>query len=123
MTHGEGQPGDIEMLSELADTLADASLCGLGTTAANPVRTTLRYFLDEYEAHVYEKRCPAGFCRDLITFWINTDGCTGCRACARVCPVDAITGEAKKPHVLDQSKCIRCGLCRATCRFGAVMVE
>jgi NADH:ubiquinone oxidoreductase subunit F (NADH-binding) len=123
ITRGEGQPGDVEVLSELADTLSDAALCGLGTTAANPVRTTLRYFRDEYEAHVTEHRCPAGFCRDLITFWINTDACTGCQACAKVCPVQAISGEAKKPHVLDQATCIRCGLCRMTCRFEAVQVE
>ncbi len=123
ITHGEGQPGDVEVLSDLADTLSDVALCGLGTTAANPVRTTLRYFRDEYEAHVAEHRCPAGFCRDLITFWINTDACTGCHACFKVCPVQAISGEAKKPHVLDQTKCIRCGLCRLTCRFDAVQVE
>jgi NADH-quinone oxidoreductase subunit F len=123
ITQGQGEPGDIEVLEELSDTLSDAALCGLGTTAANPVLSTLRYFRDEYDAHVNEKRCPAGFCRELITFWIDTDACTGCHACFKACPVQAISGEAKKPHVLDQSACIRCGVCRLTCRFDAVKVE
>jgi len=123
ITKGEGQPGDIETLHELADTLADAALCGLGTTAANPVLSTLRYFEDEYHAHVYEKRCPAGFCRELITFSIDPEACNGCHACFAACPTQAITGEAKKPHEIDQAKCIRCGVCRITCRFGAVKVK
>ena len=123
ITQGQGEPADIEVLEELADTLSDAALCGLGTTAANPVLSTLRYFRDEYDAHVNEKRCPAGFCRELITFWIDMEACTGCHACFKACPVQAISGEAKKPHVLDQSACIRCGVCRLTCRFDAVKVE
>jgi NADH:ubiquinone oxidoreductase subunit F (NADH-binding)/(2Fe-2S) ferredoxin len=117
---GRGVEGDIELLRELADTMADGSLCALGTSAANPVLTTLNYFMDEYEAHIKDKRCPAGVCRELITYSIIADNCTGCQACAKKCPVDAISGERKQLHTIDQSKCIKCGICGDTCKFDAV---
>lgn len=120
---GEGQEGDIEKLEELSYAIKDGALCGLGQTAPNPVLTAIRYFRDEFEAHVDEKRCPAGECRDLITYYIDKDLCRGCSACARQCPADAITGELKKPYTIDPELCIKCGNCKQACRFGAVMVR
>jgi len=102
--------------------IKDASLCGLGTTAPNPVLSTLQYFRDEYEAHIEEKRCPAGVCKALTTFTIAQEKCTGCMVCARNCPVDAVTGEKKEPHFIDQDKCIRCRTCYEKCKFGAVLI-
>jgi Pyruvate/2-oxoacid:ferredoxin oxidoreductase delta subunit len=99
------------------------SLCQLGKSAPNPVLSTLKYFRDEYVAHVEEKRCPGGVCRELITYSIDAEACTGCTLCARSCPQEAISGERKKPHVIDQELCIRCGVCRDVCRFEAVVVE
>jgi NADH-quinone oxidoreductase subunit F/NADP-reducing hydrogenase subunit HndC len=121
ITKGEGKEGDIELLQSLAETIKSTALCGLGQTAPNPVLATLRYFRDEYEAHIKEKRCPAGVCSALTSYTILEDKCKGCTACARVCPVQAISGEVKKPHKIDSSKCIRCGACMETCKFSAII--
>ena len=123
ITTGRGTLEDIEILEELAQSVKMGSLCGLGQTAPNPVLTTLKYFRDEYEAHVVDKKCPAGSCRELVTFFIDPDTCRGCGACIKVCPVEAITGERKQPHVIDQELCIRCGSCRDRCKFGSIVTE
>jgi NADH-quinone oxidoreductase subunit F len=120
---GQGQPGDVEALERLAQTVKVASLCGLGQTAPNPVLSTLRYFRAEYEAHIYEKRCPATVCRGLITYKIDAEICTGCTVCARNCPVEAITGEKQLPHKINQKLCTRCGLCMQVCKFNGVKVH
>jgi ferredoxin len=120
---GEGREEDIERLEFLAAIMVDASLCALGKTAANPVLSTLRYFRDEYEAHIRDKRCPARVCRNLLTYSIQEDVCTGCGACARKCRVEAISGEKKEPHSIDPEKCTRCGTCLNVCKFDAVVVE
>ena len=111
---------DIDKLEELCYQIKAGSLCALGQTAPNPVLSTLKYFRDEYEAHVVEKRCPAGVCKDLLTYEIDAEKCKGCTLCARQCPVGAITGVVKQPHVIDKSKCIKCGACMEKCRFGAI---
>jgi NADH-quinone oxidoreductase subunit F len=123
ITEGRGHPQDLELLEDLADKVKEASLCGLGQTAPNPVLTTLRYFKDEYEAHILERRCPAKKCRALITFEIIPEKCNGCRACLLRCPSEAITGEKKKPHHIDQEKCTQCGICLDSCKFDAVLVK
>jgi NADH-quinone oxidoreductase subunit F len=123
ISEGEGKEGDIQFLEKLAQATKDASLCGLGQTAANPVLSTLRYFRDEYIAHVKDKTCPAGVCKALITYSILEDKCTGCLACIKVCPQEAISGELKKVHVLDQDKCIKCGACFEACQFDAIKIE
>ena len=120
ITAGKGEDGDIEKLEELAKTIKSTALCGLGQTAPNPVLSTLRYFRDEYEAHIYEKRCPAGVCKKLARFVIDADKCKGCSACARKCPVTAISGQVRSPYEIDQAKCIKCGACIDTCKFGAI---
>jgi NADH:ubiquinone oxidoreductase subunit F (NADH-binding)/(2Fe-2S) ferredoxin/NAD-dependent dihydropyrimidine dehydrogenase PreA subunit len=117
---GEGKRGDIELLEALAVTIKEASLCGLGATAPNPVLTTLRYFRDEYEAHVYKKRCPARVCKALIVYRVVPEKCTGCQRCVRACPVQAISGPRSQPHNLDQTKCIKCGACYEVCKFDAI---
>ena len=117
---GKGKEGDIEKLEELAKTIKATALCGLGQTAPNPVLSTLKFFRDEYEAHIKEKRCPAHHCKALLQYHI-TDKCRGCTACARVCPAQAISGEIKQMHVIDQDKCLKCGACMEKCRFGAII--
>lgn len=120
ITEGEGRDGDIELLEDLASTIKAASLCGLGQTAPNPVLSTLKYFRHEYEAHIYEKRCPAGACSKLSGYNI-TDACKGCGLCKKACPVEAISGEPKAQHVINQEKCIKCGACMAKCPFKAIV--
>ena len=117
---GQGQPGDIDLLLELAETISATALCGLGKTAAQPVVSTIRYFRDEYEAHVNEKRCPTHNCQKLKRYYIDPQECKGCSKCARNCPVGAISGEIRSPFVIDQEKCIKCGACIDGCSFGAV---
>jgi NADH:ubiquinone oxidoreductase subunit F (NADH-binding)/NADH:ubiquinone oxidoreductase subunit E/NAD-dependent dihydropyrimidine dehydrogenase PreA subunit len=123
ITEGRGTMDDVAQLEKTAWMVQQGSLCQLGKSAPNPVLSTLRYFRDEYVAHVEEKRCPGGVCRELITYSIDAEACTGCTLCARNCPQEAISGEKKKPHVIDQELCIRCGVCCDVCRFEAVVVE
>ena len=123
ITKGEGKEGDIELLEELCYAVKDGALCGLGQTAPNPVLTTIKYFRDEYEAHIKDKKCPAGECSDLIEYRIVADKCRGCTLCARNCPVDAISGTVKNPHTIDTGKCIKCGKCYSSCKFDAIVKE
>lgn len=118
---GRGEDGDIEKLETLANTIKSSALCGLGQTAPNPILSTLRYFRHEYEAHIYEKRCPAGVCKGLAKFTIMEDKCKGCGICAKQCPVGAISGKVKTPHKIDTNKCIKCGACIEKCPFGAII--
>jgi len=113
----------IVYLERLADVIKTTSLCGLGQTAANPVLSTLKYFREEYEEHLFERKCRAGVCRELLTYKIDTDKCTGCTICARKCPENAILGEKKKAHYIIDEKCIRCDQCRVNCKFDAIIVE
>jgi len=120
ITKGQATMEDLDKLEELCYYIKDNSLCGLGQTAPNPVLSTLRYFRDEYEAHIKEKRCPAGVCKALLSYHIDTDKCRGCTLCARNCPNNAISGTVRNPHVIDQDKCIKCGACMEKCKFGAI---
>ena len=123
ITRGLGQEGDIEVLEELGRAIKSGSLCGLGQTAPNPVLSTIRYFRDEYEAHIMDKRCPAGVCKELITFSIIGENCPGCGVCLRACPENAISGDKSKPHVIDEILCVHCGICREVCKFDAINVN
>ena len=120
---GEGKEGDIELLEELCYSIKDGALCGLGQTAPNPVLTTIKYFRNEYESHINEKRCPAKSCADLLSYRIIDDKCKGCTLCSKKCPVGAISGIVKMPHSIDKDKCIKCGACFSVCKFGAVVME
>jgi len=117
---GKGGPEDLETLETLAKTIKSTALCGLGQTSPNPVLSTLRYFRHEYEAHIYNKKCPAGVCKALLSYEIDPEKCRGCGLCARNCPVDAISGKIKEPFVIDNDKCIKCGTCMEKCKFGAI---
>jgi NADH-quinone oxidoreductase subunit F len=121
--NGEGKEGDIELLEELGMMLQKFSLCGLGTSAPNPVLTNILYFRDEYEAHIKDKKCPAGVCKPLFYYEIDAEACTGCTLCAKKCPQDAITGKKKEAHELDQEKCIKCGICYDGCKFDAIAIR
>ena len=123
ITEGRGRMEDLDLIQDLSEVLRDASLCGLGQTAPNPVMSTLKYFRNEYEAHIKDHKCPAGVCTELITYSIDAGNCTGCGLCLKKCPAEAITGETKQPHVLDTGKCIKCGICYDVCKFDAVIKE
>lgn len=123
ITEGHGTMEHLALLEELAMAVKEASLCGLGQTAPNPVLSTLRYFKDEYEIHIKEKKCPAGVCKALIRYIIVPEKCTGCLACLRICPQGAISGELKKVHTIDQNKCLKCGACLEACQFNAIIIE
>jgi NADH:ubiquinone oxidoreductase subunit F (NADH-binding)/(2Fe-2S) ferredoxin/Pyruvate/2-oxoacid:ferredoxin oxidoreductase delta subunit len=120
ITKGKGTEQDLADLQELGEIIKDTSLCGLGQTAPNPVLSTMKYFYEEYKAHVIDKRCPAGVCQDLLSYHIHPDKCIGCTLCSKVCPVSSISGEVKKAHGIDQEKCIRCGACFTKCKFKAI---
>jgi ferredoxin len=119
VTRGEATDDDLALMERLSTTIQKASLCGLGQSGPNPFLSTLQYFRDEYLTHIHDKKCSAGVCRSLIQYVINDD-CTGCLPCLRVCPIDAISGEKKKLHVIDQTKCDRCGSCYAVCTYDAI---
>ncbi len=121
ITEGKGRPEDIRRIRDLAEYMQSSSLCALGQSAPNPILSTMNHFLDEYEAHINEKRCPAGVCKSLLNYYILTDKCRGCTLCARNCPVQAISGSVKSPHIIDTTKCIKCGQCIAHCKFGAII--
>ena len=123
ITEGKGSMEDLDLLEMLSETMQDSSLCALGKSAPNPVLTTLKYFRDEYEAHIKEHRCPAGVCKALTRFAVDPAACKGCSACVRACPTGAATGERKKPHEIDPDKCISCGSCREACKFGAILTK
>ena len=120
LTKGQGEDGDIEKLEALGNLIKSTALCGLGQSAPNPVLSTIKYFRDEYEAHIYEKRCPAGICQSLLRYEIVAELCQGCGLCVRVCPTKAISGQRREVHVIDQELCSKCGNCLSKCPFGAI---
>ena len=120
---GNGREGDIELLSDLAVQIKDGSLCGLGMTAPNPVLTTIKYFRNEYEDHINNKKCTARQCKPLLTYNIDKEKCIGCTLCAKKCPTGAISGEVKKAHEIEHEKCTKCGKCAEVCKFNAVIIE
>jgi NADH:ubiquinone oxidoreductase subunit F (NADH-binding)/Pyruvate/2-oxoacid:ferredoxin oxidoreductase delta subunit len=122
ITKGEGREGDIELLEELGKFMTDFSLCGLGTSAGNPVLSTIRYFREEYEVHIRNKKCPAGVCKSLFNYSIDPNECVGCGKCRIKCPVKAISGEKKTPHTIDRDLCIKCQECYKNCDFRAIMI-
>ena len=121
ITEGEGKEGDVELLEDMAATIKDSSLCALGQTAPNPVLTTIKFFRDEYDAHIRDRRCPAHACKSLFVYQITPEACKGCGLCKKNCPQEAISGERKEPHEIDQDLCIKCGVCFNVCKFGAVV--
>ena len=123
ITEGEGREGDIEMLEDLSYQIKESSLCGLGQTAPNPVLTTLKYFRDEYEAHIIDKKCPAKVCKPLLTYTVDPEKCTGCTVCAKNCPSNCIDGARKEVHFINQEACIQCGACYSKCKFDAILVS
>ena len=123
ISDGKGKLSQIDELEEIASVVKQASLCGLGQTAPNPVLSTIKYFRSEYEAHIRDHKCPAGVCKPLIRYFVDQKACTGCHVCVRVCPTQAAIGEKKKPHTIDLDKCIKCGACFDACKFDAVRVE
>ena len=123
ITEGRGVPEQLDLLEELADTVTQTSLCGLGKTAANPVLSTLRYFREEYEAHIERKKCTAGICKALIEYSIDLEKCNGCGVCKKGCSYNAISGKKKELHVIDLELCQKCGMCRSECKFEAIQVN
>jgi NADH:ubiquinone oxidoreductase subunit F (NADH-binding) len=123
MCEGKGTLADLDILSNVCETVQKGSLCGLGQTAPNPVQTTLRYFRPEYETHILDKKCPSGVCKPLFHYEIDSEKCTGCGVCSRRCPVQAVAGEKKKPHLIDLNRCTKCGSCYESCKFHAVLVR
>ena len=121
ITNGMGTEEDLTLLEELAETISEASLCALGTQAPNPILSTLKYFRGEYEAHIRDRKCPAGVCKTLISYTIEAEKCTGCTLCVKHCPSTCITGVAKEPHAIASASCIKCGICYDVCKFDAVV--
>ena len=121
ISKGQGTMEDLDKMEDLCYYIKENSLCGLGQSAPNPVLSTLKYFRDEYIAHIQDKRCPAGVCKELLQYTIDPQKCRGCTLCAKVCPAGAITGTVKEPHVIDPGKCLKCGACMEKCRFGAIV--
>lgn len=122
ISDGDGRSGDVEYLLELGEEIKRSSLCGLGQTAPNPVISTIRYFRDEYEAHIVDKTCLAGVCKGLIDYSVISENCTGCMVCLRNCPSDAISGAKQEVHTIDIEQCTRCGMCKSVCKFDAIAV-